>query len=94
MSILAADGRPRLCYEAGGTTLTMTCDLAAGHGMYCVKKTYNEEFARFSLGVPLEVAQSSMCHDSGADRMDSCTIQRPTLRSDSGRDEPSSPTRL
>jgi hypothetical protein len=70
----AADNRLRmLCYEAGGVTLAMKCDIAAGDGLFCVKKTYDENFARFSPGVLLEIEGLGVFHDSDASWMDSCT---------------------
>lgn len=70
----SADGRLRmLCYEAGGTTLAMKCDIAAGPGVFCVKRTYNEQFARYSPGVHLDIEGARVFHESGAAWMDSCT---------------------
>ena len=41
--------------EAGGTTVAMKCDVVCGDGLFNLKSTYDEQFARFSPGVLLEI---------------------------------------
>jgi CelD/BcsL family acetyltransferase involved in cellulose biosynthesis len=59
--------------EAGGRALAMKCEVVGGRGLYNVKMTYDERFARSSPGVLLEIEAVRKFHDSGYDYMDSCT---------------------
>lgn len=58
--------------EAGARTLAMKCNFRAGEGIFCFKIAFDEEFAKFSPGVQLEMDNVAMFHASGAAWMDSC----------------------
>lgn len=58
--------------RAGDRTLAMKCNVLAGDGVFCFKITYDEEFARFSPGVQLELANIDLFHEGSASFMDSC----------------------
>ena len=53
-------------------TVAMRCDLVAGNMSYAFKTTYDEEFARLSPGMQLEVANLDRFHASGLAWSDSC----------------------
>ncbi len=67
-------GRLQL-YElsAGGRTVAFKCNLLAGSVVFCFKIAFNEEYARFSPGVQLEVAMAGLFHErTELTSMDSC----------------------
>ena len=70
----AAQGRLQLLeLRAGGRTLAMKCNIRAGDGLFYFKIAYDEEFARFSPGVQLEVEAVRLFHDdTDAQWIDSC----------------------
>ncbi len=57
---------------AGGTTVAMKCNLLAGDAVFCFKIAFDEEWARFSPGVLLEVENVERFHAGEATWMDSC----------------------
>jgi CelD/BcsL family acetyltransferase involved in cellulose biosynthesis len=70
---MAASGRLQLLsMEAGGRLVAMKCNLRAGDHVYCFKIAYEEEFARFSPGVQLEVDNVGLFHTGPATFIDSC----------------------
>jgi CelD/BcsL family acetyltransferase involved in cellulose biosynthesis len=62
-----------LSLEAGGRELAMQCNLLAGGALFCFKVAYDDELARYSLGVQLELAAIDVFHARGdLAWMDSC----------------------
>ena len=69
----AASGRLELLtLEAGDRTVAMKCNLLAGEGAFCFKIAFDEDFARFSPGVQLELDNVERFHEGSAAWMDSC----------------------
>jgi GNAT acetyltransferase-like protein len=67
-------GRLRmLSLEASGTVVAMRCDVTAGEGLFSLKTSYDERYARFSPGLLLEVDSVGMFHDSPAAWLSSAT---------------------
>jgi CelD/BcsL family acetyltransferase involved in cellulose biosynthesis len=67
-------GRLRmLSLEAGGTTVAMRCDVAAGEGLFSLKTSYDERYARFSPGLLLEIDSVAMFHEGSAAWLSSAT---------------------
>lgn len=67
-------GRLRmLSLEAGGTMVAMRCDVAAGEGLFSLKTSYDERYARFSPGLLLEIDSVTMFHDGPAAWLSSAT---------------------
>lgn len=62
---LAVDGRP----------VAMLATLLAGRGAFSFKTTYDEDLARFSPGVQLQLANLDLLDDPGIDWCDSCAAQ-------------------
>jgi CelD/BcsL family acetyltransferase involved in cellulose biosynthesis len=57
----------------GGRALALSCKLRAGDGAFAFKIAFDEEFAKFSPGVLLELAHLEQLHREGRVRwMDSC----------------------
>ena len=63
--------------EAGGSTLAMQCDVLAGGGVFCLKKTFDQDLSRFSPGLYLEIERVRLFHEGNAAWMDSC-LNAPT----------------
>jgi CelD/BcsL family acetyltransferase involved in cellulose biosynthesis len=61
-----------LAFEAGDRTLAMKCNLLAGEAVFCFKIAFDEEFARFSPGLQLELDNVERFHEGSAAWMDSC----------------------
>jgi hypothetical protein len=67
-------GRLRmLSLEAGDTVVAMRCDVAAGDGLFSLKTSYDERFARFSPGLLLEIDSVTMFHEGPAAWLSSAT---------------------
>ena len=59
-----SQGRLRLVsLMAGSTTIAMKCDVSAGTGLFNLKTTFDERFARFSPGVMLEIEAVTAFHN-------------------------------
>lgn len=75
-AVTAAHERGRLLLTAlrlDGRPVAMKCNLTAGAGAFSFKIAFDEEFARFSPGVLLEIDTIRRLHESGPVRwMDSC----------------------
>ena len=71
----AADGRPRVfCLEAGGRTLAMQILVTGGDGIFGMKISYDEQFARYSPGVLLHFDSMKACHETTDARwIDTCS---------------------
>jgi hypothetical protein len=69
----AGDRLRLLSLEAGDTVVAMRCDVAAGDGLFSLKTSYDERFARFSPGLLLDVAAVSVFHESSAAWLNSTT---------------------
>jgi hypothetical protein len=69
----AAAGRLQLlALEGDARTVAMKCNLRAGAGIFCFKIAFDEELARFSPGVQLEVSNIETFQGTPAAWMDSC----------------------
>jgi CelD/BcsL family acetyltransferase involved in cellulose biosynthesis len=70
----AAEGRLQLLsLEADGRSVAMKCNLLSGGGVFCLKIAHDEEHARFSPGVQLELDNVDVFHARPELRwMDSC----------------------
>ena len=70
----AAAGRLQLVALTGGDrSLAMQCNLRAGDGVFCFKLGVDEEFARYSPGVQLQVDNVHLFHgDETLQWADSC----------------------
>jgi CelD/BcsL family acetyltransferase involved in cellulose biosynthesis len=70
----AASGRLQLlALAAGGRTVAMKCNLAAGDELFCFKIGHDSDLRRYSPGVQLEKANVDVFHDQREERlMDSC----------------------
>jgi CelD/BcsL family acetyltransferase involved in cellulose biosynthesis len=69
----ATRGRLQLLeLRAGDRTVAMKCNLLAGTGSFAFKIAFDEELARFSPGIQLELANIEHFHASGLEWMDSC----------------------
>lgn len=67
-------GRLRmLSLEAGDTTVAMRCDVAAGEGLFSLKTSYDERYARFSPGLLLEIDSVTTFHEGPAAWLSSAT---------------------
>ena len=62
-----------LSLEAGGTTVAMRCDVTAGEGLFSLKTSYDERYARFSPGLLLEIDSVTMFHAGEAAWLSSAT---------------------
>ncbi len=61
----AADGRLRVfCLEAGGQTLAMQILVTGGDGVFGMKISYDEQFAKYSPGVLLHFDSMKACHET------------------------------
>jgi CelD/BcsL family acetyltransferase involved in cellulose biosynthesis len=71
----AVAGRLRMrSLEAGGRILAMTCDLRAGDSLFGFKTAFDEELARFSPGIQLQIDNFADFHERGSERyIDSCS---------------------
>ncbi len=64
-----------LALQVGRRTLAMKCSLLADPGVFYLKIAYDEDFARFSPGIQLEVAALSLFHSREASEwIDSCAF--------------------
>jgi len=62
-----------LALVVGGRTVAMKCNVLAGAGSYAFKITYDEDYARYSPGVLLEMENIRRFHSRGdLQWMDSC----------------------
>jgi CelD/BcsL family acetyltransferase involved in cellulose biosynthesis len=62
-----------LALAVGGRTVAMKCNVLAGSGAYAFKITYDEDYARYSPGVLLEMENIRRFHTRGdLQWMDSC----------------------
>ena len=62
-----------LALAVGGRTVAMKCNVLAGAGSYAFKITYDEDYARYSPGVLLEMENIRRFHARGdLQWMDSC----------------------
>jgi CelD/BcsL family acetyltransferase involved in cellulose biosynthesis len=62
-----------LALEAGGRTVAMKCNLAAGEGLFCFKIGHDERLRQFSPGVQLERLNTDRFHEQRHENwMDSC----------------------
>lgn len=70
----AAQGRLQLLVlRAGDRALAAKCNLLAGQGAFCFKIGFDHEWARFSPGIQLELANIEHFHENPRlDWMDSC----------------------
>lgn len=72
----AAQGRLQLLeLRAGSRTIAMKCNLIADVGSFAFKIAFDDECARFSPGIQLELANIDEFHASGLEWMDSCADQ-------------------
>jgi len=72
-SMRAAGRLQMLALEANGSTLAMKCNLVADEGAFCFKIAHDEQYARHSPGVLLEVDAVHCFHEQGRLQwMDSC----------------------
>jgi len=73
-SAFAGENRLQLlALQAGERALAMKCNLIAGDAVFCFKIAYDEQYARFSPGVLLEVDNIELFHDRRREAlMDSC----------------------
>lgn len=75
----AAFARGRLLFTAlrlDGKALAMKCSYRAGHGSYAFKIAFDEEYAKFSPGVLLELDNVRRLHEQpDVHWMDSCAVQ-------------------
>ncbi len=71
---LRARGRLQmLTFGSAGRAAAMQCNLTAGDTLFCFKVAYDDELARFSPGVQLEVAAVEVFHAAGGLALvDSC----------------------
>jgi len=59
--------------RAAGRTIAMQCNLLAGDGVFCFKLAVDEDYARYSPGVQLQVDNVHLFHDRpGLQWEDSC----------------------
>ena len=69
----AASGRLQLLeLSAGDSVVAMKCNLHAGEGSFAFKIAFEEEYARYSPGIQLELENIRAFHDAGLKWMDSC----------------------
>jgi len=69
----AAMGRLQLFeLHAGARTVAMKCNLVASPGLFMFKIAHEEELARFSPGVQMEVENVEKFHGTDLDWIDSC----------------------
>ena len=70
----AAEGRLQLlALGTASNTVAMKCNLLSGDAVFCLKIAYDEELAKFSPGVQLELDNVGAFHDrTELVRMDSC----------------------
>jgi CelD/BcsL family acetyltransferase involved in cellulose biosynthesis len=69
----AAAGRLQLLeLSAGDSVVAMKCNLHAGEGSFAFKIAFDEEHARYSPGIQLELENIRAFHDAGLKWMDSC----------------------
>jgi CelD/BcsL family acetyltransferase involved in cellulose biosynthesis len=61
-----------LTLRTGTRNLAMLCNLRSGEGSYSFKIAHDEEFAKQSPGIQLEMANAEFFHASGSAWMDSC----------------------
>ena len=71
----AADGRLRIfCLEAGGRTLAMQILVTGGDGIFGMKISYDEQFAKYAPGVLLHFDSMKACHETTDARwIDTCS---------------------
>jgi CelD/BcsL family acetyltransferase involved in cellulose biosynthesis len=71
----AADGRLRVfCLEAGGQTLAMQILVTGGAGIFGMKISYDEQFAKYAPGVLLHFDSMKACHETTDARwIDTCS---------------------
>ena len=68
-----AAGRLQLLeLRAGNRILAMKCNLLAAPGSFAFKIAFDEEFARYSPGIQLELENIDFFHRAGLEWMDSC----------------------
>ena len=64
-----------LTLEAGGRTVAVKCNLAAGEGLFCFKIGYDGELGAYSPGLQLERSNVEVFHDQRRELwMDSCAV--------------------
>jgi CelD/BcsL family acetyltransferase involved in cellulose biosynthesis len=64
-----------LSLQASGRAVAMKCNLLAGEEVFCFKIAFDEEYARFSPGIQLEVENADYFQQSpGSNLMDSCAL--------------------
>ncbi len=61
-----------LALQAGEVVIAMLVNLRSGVGSYSFKIAHDENFAKFSPGIQLEVGNAKTFHASGSAWMDSC----------------------
>lgn len=61
-----------LALESDERIVSMKCNVHAGAGSFCFKIAFDEELARFSPGIQLEIANIEWFHRGEAAWMDSC----------------------
>jgi len=64
-----------LALEADGCAISMKCNARAGASSFCFKAAFDEQFAKFSPGSQLELANIDIFNRGNADVMDSCTAR-------------------
>lgn len=71
----AKEGRLRLLtLEGGGITLAMEVFLLGGEGVFAIKASYDEQFARYAPGVQLQLSAMRFLHETtDAQWIDTCT---------------------
>ena len=69
----SAEGRMQLLeLSAGDKAVAMKCNLHAGEGSFAFKIAFEEEYARYSPGIQLELENIRAFHEVGLKWMDSC----------------------
>lgn len=65
-----------LALQAGGKTIAMEIWVRGGEGLFLIKISYDEDFARFGPGVLLQTSSLQTFHDrTDADWIDTCTSE-------------------
>jgi hypothetical protein len=55
-------------------TIAMRSDVVTGDATFGFKLAFDENLARYSPGIQLEIAGTGSFHSTGLDRADSCTV--------------------